>query len=465
MKLLVVIRKKGYFRFVQPILDELISKLDIVIVSPDVDELFESGESCPLVFHQPIKHVRWMNALLGYRKPEKSVGWITALLREHMRGVMAYAYWALLGILNSPALDRFGRWVVRSSTLQKLVYRCTNLVTRLGFGQKTAGLLLRSFRRLENRTVDRNILDHVQEIAPDLILSIPGIYPHTWDIDYIKAGRSLKIPTIIQVASWDHLSGKGWISVVPDRLFVWNKDQAMQAPDFHAVSEESVIPIGSPSFDWIFDGNYLQSRSEFCQEIGLDDGLPFIVWAESAPGNCDDEPAVVNTLIREMQKFPNLSNCQVLIRPHPNNHSTDWESVRGTKIHIWQNSEFPTGREAKCGLYNSITHASAIVGLSTSVFLEASILDRPVGLIKTLDTVDGSVFNQSLHFEKMLQNKFPVATENETDCANWLSQIIDGNDISKEARQSFASWFFRPRGIERPSAEVAAEEILSIISK
>ena len=123
---------------------------------------------------------------------------------------------------------------------------------------------------------------------------------------------------------------------------------------------------------------------------------------------------------------------------------------------------FPTSDDHKRGLYNSIAHAVAVVGLSTSVFLEAGILNRPVGLLKTLDTIDNSVFNKSFHFEYLLRNNFPTATDNEADCARWLAQLAEGHADGEEARRQFVSHFFRPQGIDRPSAKVAAEAILEL---
>jgi len=328
-----------------------------------------------------------------------------------------------------------------------------------------ARVTLMTFRRLEDATLDEGVLAHVKATDPDALLLTPGLYPQGWDIDYMKAGRSLGIPTIIMIASWDHLAGKGLLSTIPDRVLVWNQRQIWEAQEYHAMPADRLVEIGSPAFDWVLGGDFRQERVDFCQQAKLDPARPFILWAASAPGNCLDEPRVVLTIIQEMRKYPTLNGYQVLIRPHPSKNAARWEDWQAADASVWATPSFPTSDVDKRGLYNSIAHAAAVIGLSTSVFLEAGILDRPVALLRTSNAVRDAVFNKSIHFQYLLENDFPEAATDEVDCARWLARIAEGRDDGKAARHRFVADFIRPQGICIPSAQVAAEAILKVMHR
>ena len=454
MRLLVALKRcAGYFRFVAPVLAELEEEFEIVLVSSDADEFFGHWSKVPYTFQEPVK----------------PMGPTTELFRQEYRGKMAYLYWALLGVQTPQALERaMGRKYVPEVSLRRGVSWIAHLLARTGYNRGLARRVLYAVRMVEKVIVDKAVLAHVKAIAPDVVLNTPGLYPHGWEIEYIKAARRLGIPTLTLIASWDHLSGKGWLTVVPDRVLIWNQMQFREAVEYHSVKADQLAVVGSPSFDWLFDERYMQSRTDFCRQARLDPERPFILWAASAPGNCMDEPGVVRMLMQEMRKYPILKDYQVLIRPHPSiasKYVTDWTDWQNADTPVWSSPTFPTGEEDKQGLFNSIAHAAAVLGLSTSVFLEAGILDRPVALLRTSVSASDAVFNKSMHFKFLLENHFPEATDSEADCARWLAEIASGNDAGREARRWFISWFLRPQGMNLPSAKMAAEAITELAGK
>jgi len=447
MRLLVAVRScSGFYRFVAPTLAELKDKAEIILLAPDADSFFGHRDNFPY----PIE------------RPADLLARITRLLMR-IRGAVAFGYWALLGVLSPPALERFGKKFLSAKPLQKFFLASGRFFKSLGLNRFLARVALKAFRLLEDITVDEGVLAHLKAIDPDALLLTPGLYPQGWDIDYMKAGRRLGIPTIIMIASWDHLAGKGLLSAVPDRIFVWNQRQVWEAREYHVVPSNRLVEIGSPAFDWVLDGDFWQERDDFCQQTQLDPARPFILWAASAPGNCLDEPKVVRTIMQEMRKYPILNGYQVLIRPHPSKNASRWEGWQDVDAPVWSTPSFPTNDDVKRGLYNSIAHACAVTGLSTSVFLEAGILDRPVALLRNSEAVSDAVFNKSIHFQYLLENDFPEAAADEADCARWLARIADGDDNGSNARHRFVEDFIRPQGMALPSAQVAAEEILKVM--
>ncbi len=78
--------------------------------------------------------------------------------------------------------------------------------------------------------VNRAMLDFVRKVHPDVIVVTPVvIVGQSRQTELIKVGQASNVPVIVGAASWDHLTSKGLIGVLPDALTVWNETQAHEA--------------------------------------------------------------------------------------------------------------------------------------------------------------------------------------------------------------------------------------------
>src|SRR5437867_4144724 len=67
----------------------------------------------------------------------------------------------------------------------------------------------------------RDLKPDIVAVSPLVIIGASGAH----ETELIKAARTLGIPTAVAVASWDHLTSKGLIRIVPDAVMVWNDIQ------------------------------------------------------------------------------------------------------------------------------------------------------------------------------------------------------------------------------------------------
>ena len=63
---------------------------------------------------------------------------------------------------------------------------------------------------------------------PIVVLITPLVELGSPQLDYVRAARRLGIPSAFCVGSWDHLSSKALIRVVPDAVIVWNETQRLE---------------------------------------------------------------------------------------------------------------------------------------------------------------------------------------------------------------------------------------------
>jgi hypothetical protein len=105
----------------------------------------------------------------------------------------------------------------------------------------------------------------LREHRPDLLLITPLIELGSPQLDYVRAARRLGVRSALCVWSWDHLSSKALVRVVPDAVIVWNEVQREEAGRFHGIPAERVRVTGAQCFDRWFDRQPSLSREAFCR--------------------------------------------------------------------------------------------------------------------------------------------------------------------------------------------------------
>jgi hypothetical protein len=159
---------------------------------------------------------------------------------------------------------------------------------------------------------DRSVVSHIRSINPDVIVACPANHRFSEEIEYIKAGNELGIPTAIINYSWDNLTTKGTYHAKSDMFFVWNKSQAEDAVNIHSIPEESIVISGAPFFDkWFEPPKIVEDRARFCSRYGLNPDKPYVLYLGSSAKIAPNE----SKIIRRFLKYH-----QVLFRPHPANY-------------------------------------------------------------------------------------------------------------------------------------------------
>ncbi len=295
---------------------------------------------------------------------------------------------------------------------------------------------------------------------PDLVLITPLVDYGSYQTDYVKSAHKAGVPVAFLPFSWDNLTNRGLVRVEPDRVLVWNEIQRSEAIDLHGVSADRVIVTGAPRFDEFFAMRPATSREEFCRQNGLDPAAPFLLYVCSSEFVAPREVEFVKEWIREVRQAPQpaVRSCGVLVRPHPA-HLRQWKNVSlepCPNAAIWTETQT---MNADQGLYDSLHHCSAVVGLNTSAMIEAGILAKPVHTIVTGAFAGGQ--EQTLHFDYLRADNGGLLHEAETfdEHLQQLDESLHGSQAARERSLRFVERFVRPRGLGTPVTPVMVEEI------
>jgi hypothetical protein len=359
--------------------------------------------------------------------------------------------------------DVLRRRAEHDSALPNWARRATFPVRMLG--DRAVRGAISTLRMLERvASADREVRRLLEELRPDVVLVSRLVDFESEQQEYIKAADGLGIPSAVCVASWDNLTIKGDMHVVPDRVIVWNEGQKREAVELHGVDPGAVVITGAQNFDHWFDRRPSRDRETFCRTVGLDPDRPFVVFVGSSFWISPADVLFVERWIRQIRNAsdPAVAGMGILVRPHPGSFlrfGTLDTSLLGN-ISVWPWGTYGDtyaeyAESQRDDLFDSLYHCAAIVGANTSVMIEAGILGRPV---LTLAVPEFANAQGSLHFAHLQGGLIRIARDFDEHLED-LSAIVSGDGVDDEEIRGFIREFVRPNGLDRPAAPILADAI------
>ena len=125
---------------------------------------------------------------------------------------------------------------------------------------------------------DRSHEEFIRAAAPDAALLSPLLHSGSAQTDFVKSAQQLGIPVGKLLFSWDDLSTKGAMYVIPNHVFVWNERQRRETTELHGGPETQIHVTGAPRFDRFFELEPRTSREASCGALGLDSNRPLVAY-------------------------------------------------------------------------------------------------------------------------------------------------------------------------------------------
>lgn len=284
------------------------------------------------------------------------------------------------------------------------------------------------------------------------------------DLDYLKAARILHIPTVVPTPSWDNISSKGLMQILPDLLLVWNKEQAREAVEHHHMPRARIHIVGAYQFDdWIALAKPTLSRDAFCRRVGIPPEEPYILYLGSGAVT-GDRAAVVDELRTGMDEsgIGEVARASLVVRPAPNNfaafagyHRKGVFLVPPAPVSL----STPEGIEL---LLKTIEYAAAAVTIHTTGIIDAMLRGKP-GLVMLRPEYEK--LQHAEHFAHLVRSGAVATFHTGAEFARIVADVVRGVDNTKHARAAFLREYIQPRGTVRRAGEYAADDIERLIKE
>lgn len=335
-----------------------------------------------------------------------------------------------------------------------------NTLARKAFGRTVSAAALRSAER--GIPVPRALLAWMRDQAPDAVLLASVTHGGAPQMDHLKAALTLGLPVSLPVYSWDHLSGKAVLHVVPSQVLVWNETQREEAVQLHGIPAERVVVTGAYGYEQWLSREPALSREAFCASCGLDPARPVLVYVCSVLSRpAPPEAPFVLQWIRVLRASadPALRDAGIVVRPHPERLS-EWNGVSfeglGSVVLRGRN---PIDPDAKRDYFDTLFHATAVVGIITSAFIEAAVVGRPSLTIESPEFREHQEGAPHYHYLRDPTTGLLLTAGDFDGHLRQLSAVVAGDPAALARTAAFVDRFVRPPAGQRSASEAFADAV------
>ena len=451
MKILFVFRSINLISYYRSIIEELCRR------GHEVDVFFDKKWSKKDRFGaaEVLAEMKKSNTKFDYELVESSRGFSRHILAP-LREVRNYRRYLIVGGQS----DFYRRdWInFLPKKLRPLLANKNSLANKIVKSSLIGAIL----RIAENATpADSKIREKIRKYQPDAVVVSPANMRHSSaDTEYLKAAKSLGIPAAVSVMSWDNLTVRGVIPVVPDVLLAWNAVQQKEAMEHHSIPKNKICIIGSPLFDfWFKEFKPSVSREEFCRVHGLRAGNPYILYLGSSRNIAKNEVWLIKDLRKALDDSADqrLKSVQIAVRPHPSNYSIYEDVEVNGIIVVPKKGMLPATADARQFFYDSLYYSIGTVGVNTSGMIDALIIDKPGIAIMTDEYRETQL--EAVHFQQFLKEDCLEVAKSPEHFCELVENFLEGRDIKMEQRRAFVRDYIRPLGLNVPAGTRAAREI------
>jgi hypothetical protein len=333
---------------------------------------------------------------------------------------------------------------------------------RASVGRRTLVAWLRTVERALPRQRELDTL--MRNSRPDVVVVTPLLDLGSRQIEVLRSARACGARTAVAIGSWDHLSSKGRISELPDRVLVWNDTQVREATELHGIPAERLVVTGAQCYDQWFGRVPTRTREQFCSMLRLPPDRPFLLYACSALYPIvPTEARFVRHWIEQIRASDDemLRSAAVLVRPHPT-RMEEWSQVDLADLpNVTLYGSLPVDERSKEDYFESLYYCGAMIGLNTSAFIEAAIVGRPVHTIVVPEFAERQEGTVHFHYLKSVGGGvFRLARNFDEHRAQLATSLRE--PISENLHAGFVRAFVRPFGLERAATDVFGDAVLDL---
>lgn len=269
------------------------------------------------------------------------------------------------------------------------------------------------------------------------------------DLALLNEANKNNIYTLGMVRSWDNLTSKGLIRVVPDRLIVWNEIIKKEATTLHEIDENIISIVGIPHYDAYKSYDY-SNKKAFFDKIGADINKKMILVIPIGDrylreNNVDRD--IVDILDKTLP-----DNYQILVRLPPGDYVRELEdnpnqfkrikvlydrarsthdNIKITEIH----------KDDDIHLGQTLNWSDIVISGPSTVVIDAVFMNRPTILFgfdgyRKKDYFDSiKRFYDYDNFIPIIESKGARLASSESEMNELIKKYIDNPNLDQEFRK------------------------------
>ena len=251
---------------------------------------------------------------------------------------------------------------------------------------------IRHLIRLLDRLVaiDPAAASLLEKYKPDLIIIPDIVFPP--DRVFLRAAKRLGYFVIGMIRSWDNLTSKGVIQILPDKLMVHTTIMKQEAVRYAGMPERDIAVTGIPAYDMFFKKSAV-SHDDFLRSLGIPPERRVILCAPFLYSFTGSAAVIVNGLIQAIERGTLPADLHLIVRYRPATPDFPEGAVKASD-HMTitrpceyffpvKNIQSPTedwefSKKDLDLLQHSLYYSDVTINVMSTLSIDAAIYDKPV---------------------------------------------------------------------------------------
>mgnify|MGYP001593898715 FL=1 len=270
------------------------------------------------------------------------------------------------------------------------------------------------------------------------------------EIALLREAKQRKVPTIGFIGSWDKITTKGFIRILPDRLMVPNRFVWDEARIYADADQKTLSLTGMPSYDQYAKPDGILSREEFFKKIGCDPATHLMVLAPPGASFGGADWDVIDFLHALFEDGEIQDKVSLLVRFQPNDFSHPEElakrpwlhyDIPGIRFSTKRGTDWDMTPSELLHLKNTLFHSSLVLTCGSSIGIDAAIFGKPV-ITLNFETQVGRPPLQNpilrygtVHIQRAFATGGMRLVNNKEELLAWIHAYLEDPSLDEEKRR------------------------------
>jgi len=276
------------------------------------------------------------------------------------------------------------------------------------------------------------------------------------EVALLRDARRRGVPTVGFINTWDKLTARASLRLLPDHLLVYNAIVRDEAERFADMPRERISIAGVPQYD-IYFTTKPTSRDVFLRSIGCDPEKHLVLFAPMGSAFSRYDWFAIDLLHNLIERQRQIPNAQLFVRFQPNDFVDREELTRrpwlrydlpGLRFGSERGGDWDMTREDAERLRDTLAHASLVISYASSLGIDAALMGRPVininfeigeSAARVPSLRSPTFYYGTEHYRKALATGGIRLVGSIEELMEWTRRYLDNPELDRHGRERLVS--------------------------
>lgn len=262
------------------------------------------------------------------------------------------------------------------------------------------------------------------------------------EIAMLREAKRRGVKTIGLINSWDKLTARSMLRLLPDEMIVHNELVKKDAVAHADMDPRRIHVVGIPHFDY-YVNTPRTPKADFYRKYGLRDGERIILFCPAGPAASDADSKMLVFLTDICAHAPLPYPVRLFVRYPPNDRITvppDYPNVvfqmPGKRFSLERGTDWDMNSADFQSLADTLYHSSIVLSYASTISIDAAVFDRPIinlkidfpGLRPTTE------FYRVDHYQPVLATGAVQLVSAREELSRWIQRYLEHPELKRAER-------------------------------